>query len=115
MVRIKLEMPSQMVSALLIAITFFLQIPSVTGTYSRHTGIILLGGTGDLARKYLWQAAFDAYVRHGVQKIDDDDMDVEGEDSPEWKFTILAGGHSHPSVAANRLKVCHVWYTLIID
>ena len=61
----------------------------------RHTGIILLGGTGDLARKYLWQALFDAYVRREV-------TEGMGGDSDR---TLVAGGASHASVAANRLKV----------
>ena len=66
----------------------------------RHTGIILLGGMGDLARKYVWQALFDAYMRREVTE------GMEGDSDPQpWTFTLVAGGASHASVAANRLKV----------
>ncbi|KAL8561991.1 hypothetical protein ACOMHN_001317 [Nucella lapillus] len=63
---------------------------------ARHTALIVLGGTGDLARKYLWQAVFDAL------------MTREGSDATretqQWTLTLAAGGTAHPSVATARLK-----------
>ncbi|KAK7098566.1 hypothetical protein V1264_002830 [Littorina saxatilis] len=71
----------------------------VSGASPRHSGVILLGGTGDLARKYLWQALFDAFMRREVPV-----GGGEGEEQRPWMFTLFAGGSSHASVATNRLK-----------
>lgn len=98
-------MSSRTLVVFLAVITLLLTLSIATGTaHSRHTGVILLGGTGDLARKYLWQSLFDSYTRHEVRE-DGDDYDAEEEGVlRKWKFSILAGGTSHASVATNRLK-----------
>ena len=84
--------------ALLVALC--LNIVTVS-TVPHHTGVILLGGTGDLARKYLWQALFDAYMRREVTER----VQGDHEQQQPWTLTLVAGGASHASVAANRLKV----------
>ena len=35
----------------------------------RHTNIILIGATGDLARKYLWNALFDLFSQNFVKGL----------------------------------------------
>ncbi|KAK7478622.1 hypothetical protein BaRGS_00030154 [Batillaria attramentaria] len=67
----------------------------------QHTGIILIGGTGDLARKYLWQAFFNAYMKREIQ--DSEQLDVEKQ-LDEYSFSVVTGGRSHAGVATTRLK-----------
>lgn len=58
-----------------------------------YTGFIFLGGTGDLARKYLWQALFNAYIKY------------ENTEHQEHIFTITTGGLSNVSKGTVKLKV----------
>ena len=90
--------------------TLSLNIVNV-GALPRHTGIILLGGTGDLAHKYLWQALFDAYIRREVTE----GVQEDHEPGEPWMFTLIAGGTSHSSVAANKLKVGVVQCFFLLD
>nr|KAG5693272.1 hypothetical protein BaRGS_011593 [Batillaria attramentaria] len=64
----------------------------------QHTGIILIGGTGDLARKYLWQAFFNAYMKREIQ--DSEQLDVEKQ-LDEYSFSVVVlekpQGHDHQS------------------
>eukprot|EP00058_Branchiostoma_floridae_P008788 XP_002594276.1 hypothetical protein BRAFLDRAFT_65130 [Branchiostoma floridae] len=43
------------------AVVFLITVLSTKQTYSKHTNVVLVGATGDLAKKYLWQGFFDLY------------------------------------------------------
>ncbi|NWI15434.1 G6PE protein, partial [Crypturellus soui] len=54
------EMPGM----LLCAVLLLAALPSLAGESHGHVSVILLGATGDLAKKYLWQGLFQLYRDH---------------------------------------------------
>ena len=35
----------------------------------KHTNIVLIGATGDLAKKYLWKSLFNLFTKHYIKGI----------------------------------------------
>ncbi|XP_029434589.1 GDH/6PGL endoplasmic bifunctional protein [Rhinatrema bivittatum] len=53
-----------MPAGLLKIISFLAILPSLVEGSRGHVSVVLLGATGDLAKKYLWQGLFELYVDH---------------------------------------------------
>ncbi|NXY49684.1 G6PE protein, partial [Ceuthmochares aereus] len=52
----------KMLGRVLCAVLFVAALPSLAGASHGHISVVLLGATGDLAKKYLWQGLFQLYM-----------------------------------------------------
>ena len=69
------------VASILISLVYFDNLVPSTAIPSRHTDVVVLGATGDLAQKYLWRGFFNLYIKHV---------------SEGHSFTFYAAGRSLP-------------------
>ena len=77
-----------------------------------HAAIVLIGGNGNLARKYLWQVLFDLYLKLNSSH-DRSTQDYWIQECKLSKLSVFTGSLSDVKNASNELQVHCAFFTSV--